>query len=446
MSISSLELRPETESDEDRIFGMIGIGMGPANIALAIALEEAGFDDVAFIESSQEPVWQSGMLLEGSDIQHNPHRDLVSLRDPKSPYSFMNFLFERGRLIHHLNQPSAFPLRREYAEYISWARKKLKTTVFYGEHVNSITLEGPRESPYYRVATNSGRAYLCRSLVLGPGRSAQIPSIFLPHLGTKVVHLNEYLPTVNSRSTDELKHVTLVGGSQSAVEIALDLLNRFPNVRVDIVTRSWSLRAKDHSPFSEEIYFPEFTSYYHSAPIAQRRQLDTFTRPTNYSAADLDVLETLYSKIYEQRLQGDQRCFVHGNIDLQNVTLQDGRIEIHGAERVTGRSTTLQSDLVVLATGFKDMGKGDFQEPHHPLLKDVAKYFSWTADGFLDVAENYELLSATEAIPPLFLNGLCESTHGIGDAGSFSLLSMRAATIANSVMKFSSTRRMGFVS
>ena len=29
----------------------------------------------------------------------------------------------------------------------------------------------------------------------------------------------------------------------------------------------------------------------------------------------------------------------------------------------------------------------------------------------------------------MVLNGLCESTHGIGDAGSFSLLSLRAEMI-----------------
>ena len=38
-------------------------------------------------------------------------------------------------------------------------------------------------------------------------------------------------------------------------------------------------------------------------------------------------------------------------------------------------------------------------------------------------------------MPALFLNGLCESSHGIGDAGSFSLLSLRAKTIAESLRK-----------
>jgi L-ornithine N5-monooxygenase len=31
------------------------------------------------------------------------------------------------------------------------------------------------------------------------------------------------------------------------------------------------------------------------------------------------------------------------------------------------------------------------------------------------------------------LNGLCESSHGMGDAGSFSLLALRSKTIAQSL-------------
>jgi L-ornithine N5-oxygenase len=32
------------------------------------------------------------------------------------------------------------------------------------------------------------------------------------------------------------------------------------------------------------------------------------------------------------------------------------------------------------------------------------------------------------------MNGICESTHGFGDAGSFSLLALRSWTIANALM------------
>jgi lysine/ornithine N-monooxygenase len=46
------------------------------------------------------------------------------------------------------------------------------------------------------------------------------------------------------------------------------------------------------------------------------------------------------------------------------------------------------------------------------------------------------------ALPPIYLNGLCESTHGFGDAGSFSLLALRSSTIARSVSEAISLPRV----
>jgi hypothetical protein len=66
---------------------VIGIGFGPANIALAIAAEELhpGLD-IHFIERNARAGWQEEMLLPESDIQNHPLRDLVTPRNPRSRY------------------------------------------------------------------------------------------------------------------------------------------------------------------------------------------------------------------------------------------------------------------------------------------------------------------------------------------------------------------------
>lgn len=38
-------------------------------------------------------------------------------------------------------------------------------------------------------------------------------------------------------------------------------------------------------------------------------------------------------------------------------------------------------------------------------------------------------LKPVGSMPAIYLNGLCESSHGLGDAGSFSLVSLRVETI-----------------
>ena len=74
---------------------------------------------------------------------------------------------------------------------------------------------------------------------------------------------------------------------------------------------------------------------------------------------------------------------------------------------------------------------GDDNAVHHAFIE--ADRFAFDGSGVLQVGSDYAVKPLDTNVPPLFLNGLCEYTHGIGDAGSFSLLSLRAQTILNSV-------------
>jgi L-ornithine N5-monooxygenase len=81
------------KAEHDAVLDVLGIGFGPANIALAIALEECGSgNSVRFIERRSNPTWHPDMLLDGADIQNNPLRDFVTPRNPRSRYTFVNYL------------------------------------------------------------------------------------------------------------------------------------------------------------------------------------------------------------------------------------------------------------------------------------------------------------------------------------------------------------------
>src|SRR5882757_8921182 len=113
------------------VFDVVGIGFGPANIALAIALEEMlPASTRTFLDQSTEVIWQRNMLFENaldihSNIQNIPHRDLVTPRNPRSRYTFLNYLHENGLLFKHLNMDLMMPMRPEYARYIGWVAKQL---------------------------------------------------------------------------------------------------------------------------------------------------------------------------------------------------------------------------------------------------------------------------------------------------------------------------------
>ncbi len=417
---------------------VLGVGFGPANIALAIVFEECHHPlSLRFIEAQPEPGWQDAMLLDGSDIQNHPARDLVTPRNPRSRYSFMNYLFEQGRLLEHLNLGLEFPLRKEYAKYIRWVAEHFSNCVDRGSKVVDIGLvQISQERPAFLVRTSDGAAYYSRAVVLAPGRTPYIPEPFQGLNSSRVIHVTNYLPFVRAmRDQSAPKSIAVIGGSQSAVEVTLDLAIRFPRARIINYVRSFGLRLKDTSPFSEEAFLPAFTDYYYEASPGSKLQLDSYVRYTNYSSADMDVLRALYRMIYEQRLDGDQRVFVKGNRQILGAVDDTRTVALDLEEVHTNAREWSRFDLVVLATGFRDIGSAQHQERCPPLLKDVLHKFRVDNHGALIVNKDYSLspLPGESASPPVYLNGLCESTHGLGDSGSFSLLSLRAATIAHSL-------------
>lgn len=415
------------------VFDIVGIGFGPSNLALAIGLQEsASALTYRFLDAKQTPDWQDEMLLSGSDIQNNPLRDLVTPRNPRSRYGFVNYLKETGRLFDYLNLPLTYPLRREYAEYIKWVASHFLGDVessAFVQRVEPLLFQGEQ---VWKITYNEQRVIYGRSLVLGTGRTANIPAVFDGLLGPRVFHLNHYLEHIN-RLPSSVQRIGVVGASQSAVEIVLDLTARFPDKEIYSLHRSFSFRLKDTSPFSDKVYFPEFIDYYFGLAPDAKSRLDKQLRGTNYSSADEDVINALYVRIHEEKLQGKQRIRILNNIAVEQAQIAaSGQVQLALKEVNQLTHSTLTLDALVLATGFKDIAAKENGELYPPLLSPHHQRFRVDAQGALVVNRDYSL-TPLDDLPAVFLNGLCESSHGLGDAGSFSLISLRVEHILSAL-------------
>ncbi|MFC0708450.1 SidA/IucD/PvdA family monooxygenase [Azorhizophilus paspali] len=425
-------------STPSAILDILGIGFGPANIALAIALEELAPQlSVRFLERQPAPTWHPNMLLPGSDIQNHPLRDLVTPRNPRSRYSFTNFLFENQRLYEHLNLPLHYPLRVEYAQYVSWVASFFKHQVDYNcEAISVEAVEDGSEGSidHYHVRATDGRVYRARSLVLAPGRTPHIPALFTGIDDIRICHLNHYLPALSEtiEGTQGRCRVAVIGGSQSAVEILLHASEQSGVQEVVGYTRNFGFRQKDTSPFSDEVYFPEFVDIFHRANPEQKARLRQELVYTNYSSSDIDVLNQLYIKRYEQSLRGERQLEIMTCQEIIACEPSPEGVYLQSRNFLTSQICRKSFDLVVLATGFLDLGLGDRQEPCPPLLAPLAAKRK-KDDSHLEIARDY----GVDVVPslPTYLNGLCESSHGMGDAGSFSLLALRSQTIVESLVK-----------
>jgi L-ornithine N5-oxygenase len=52
-------------------------------------------------------------------------KDLATIRNPTSRFSFLAYLRERGRLLDFINHKSLFPSRVEVHDYLEWAAAQL---------------------------------------------------------------------------------------------------------------------------------------------------------------------------------------------------------------------------------------------------------------------------------------------------------------------------------
>lgn len=413
---------------------VIGIGFGPGNLSLAVALEERwpGIRAV-YLEARPEPSWQPGMMLDRSDIQNNPVRDLVSPVDPRSRYSFLNYLHETGRLFEYLNLGLEYPFRLEYARYITWAAEIVGADVRYGTHVEEVVSDG---LGYALVRSSDGREFRAPAVVVAPGRTPRVPAVFAGLGEERAVHFTKYLEAVAGLDGARPR-IAVIGGSQSAVELLLDLRSRFPEGEIRGIVRSFGFRQKDTSPFMDEVYLPGFVDYYYKSSEDSKRALSQDLRFTNYSAADIDVIRQLYVTMYEDRMNDSEVVRLNRNTDVISCEETAKGLLVRCRERHTGELRELEVDLVILATGFLDLGApGSDQQFLPPILDSFADRVRTTSSGHASIARDYRLeLVSGDDDPTIYLNGLCETSHGMGDAGSFSLLSVRAEELARSMSK-----------
>ena len=116
---------------------MIGIGAGPANLSAAALLEPLAEVRAVFYEAKERFAWHPGLLLDGATLQSPYLKDLVTLANPCSPYTFLNYLFCEKRFHRFLIANFADVTRAEFDRYFRWASTRLANLRF-GRRVRAV--------------------------------------------------------------------------------------------------------------------------------------------------------------------------------------------------------------------------------------------------------------------------------------------------------------------
>ncbi|TNY37532.1 lysine N(6)-hydroxylase/L-ornithine N(5)-oxygenase family protein [Thermomonospora catenispora] len=427
---------PPTNGPADRVHDLAGIGFGPSNLALAVALREHNATaaegdrlDAVFFEKQPAFGWHRGMLIDGATMQVSFLKDLATMRNPASEFTFLQYLKARGRLVDFINHKTLFPTRMEFHDYLEWAAGHFTDQVHYGAEVVTVRPvpgDGPVEALEI-VVRHAGRsdelvAHRARNVVIATGLEPVLPPGVTA--GERVWHSHELLHRIDR--LHEPRRLLVVGAGQSGAEVTEYLHRRFPSAEICAVFTKYGYTPADDSPFANRIFDPEAVDHFYTAPEDVKRMLLDYHRSTNYSVVDLELIDELYRRVYQEKVTGERRLRI-----LNASRIAELRTDSAGVRAVveflpTGERTVLEADAVVYATGYR------IGDPT-ALLGEVAEHCLRLPDGGLRVERDYRIATTERVRCGIYLQGPTEHTHGL-TATLLSTTALRVGEIIESIV------------
>nr|POE78650.1 l-ornithine n(5)-monooxygenase [Quercus suber] len=453
-------------SDDDEVHDLVCVGFGPASLSIGIALHDAldaggkslrtRSPKVRFLERQSSFHWHAGMLLPGATMQITFIKDLATMRNPRSEFTFINYLHQKGRLVQFTNLGTFLPLRIEYEDYMKWCAGWFSEVVDYGHSVESVKV-GKTNSDTGAVehfvvtsldyATGLSTSIKTKHVVIATGGRPNLPEC-LPRDHPRIIHSSQYATSIDRLFPEgkQPRTVAVIGAGQSAAEVFNNIPDRFPSAKVKLLIRGTALRPSDDSPFVNEIFDPErVDDIYSQAPSVRAKAL-ALDKATNYAVVRLELLEHIYSTLYSYQIRypskhdWPQQILNHCNVRGMTETALDGeptlRLELEDSSATyhphhPSHHTSLDADLVIVASGYQ-------RNAHEDILRDVRHLMPggdtpgklWTVRRDYGVELEPGVVAGRDA--GLWLQGCNEATHGLSDS-LLSILANRGGEMVSSI-------------
>ncbi|MFD6492398.1 lysine N(6)-hydroxylase/L-ornithine N(5)-oxygenase family protein [Streptomyces sp. NPDC059944] len=419
------------------IYDVVGIGFGPSNLSLAIALEEHGASAPEhpvtshFFERQPSFGWHRNMLLPSTTMQISFLKDLATFRNPMSRFSFISYLHAANRLVQFVNNQDFFPTRQEFHQYLEWAAAGLSDRVTYGAEVTAIrpgTEGGVLNRDLIEVEVRAPDGTLSRVTA----RNVAISTGLVPRLPEGVVadervwHSSQFLGRFNEQDPAGLKSVAVVGAGQSAAEITRFLHDALPGAQVSAVIPSYGYSVADDTPFANQVFDPGAVDEYYFGNERAQDAFWRYHRNTNYSVVDADVIQSLYQRLYDEQVRGSRRLHFRNLTRVAEVKRAGSETRVLLRSLLDDSTEELAVDALVFATGY------DGLDPAR-LLGDFDRHFERDAAGRHRVERDYRLVPASDLTCGVYLQGGTEHSHGLSSA-LLSNIAVRSGEIADSIV------------
>ncbi|MFI0942393.1 lysine N(6)-hydroxylase/L-ornithine N(5)-oxygenase family protein [Streptomyces sp. NPDC021020] len=419
--------------DDPEPFDLLGIGVGPFNLSLAALADAVPDLAAAFYDQRQAFHWHPGLLVDGATLQVPFLADLVTLVDPASRWSFLNYLKSRERLFPFYFAERFHIHRAEYDAYCRWVADALPSTHF-GQQVDTVRWDPGHarfEVDHTQLdargeAEALGRTY-ARHLVLGVGTAPYVPEPLRPLAqapAVPVVHSAEYVPQRERLLAAE--HVTVIGSGQSGAEVFLDLLRSRPVGREAItwLARTPAFAPMEYSRLGLEHFTPDYTRYFHGLPEQVRDGL--LPRQWQlHKGIDTETITAIHDELYRRTLDGGwPDAVLTPGVSVRTAgRIGTTAIELHLEHAEQGTRSRLVTNAVVLATGYRE-------RPVDQLLAPLADRLLRDAAGRPRVDARHRLELDRSVTGRIYVQNAERHTHGVG-APDLGLAAWRSAVILN---------------
>lgn len=373
----------------DTVYDFAAIGIGPFNLGLACLTAPIEELNGLFLDKSPDFNWHPGMMLTDVRLQTPFLSDLVTLADPTSPFSFLNYIKEQGRMYSFYIRENFFLLRQEYNQYCQWAARQLDNLHFNTEVLSIEYSDTDRCYVIHTRTTGNGNdsgqslTYRARRLVLGTG-----PVPFIPPcsqgLAPQAIHSSTYLD--HKAELQARRSITVLGSGQSAAEIFHDLLQDIDSHGYELswITRSPRYFPLEYTKLTLEMTSPEYVDYFYDLPAHKRSELNQQQRNL-YKGINSDLIDDIYELLYTKRLSGEVKVNLLTNSELKQSSRLGHKpgLKLEFFQHEQQRPFQHVTEGLVLATGYH------YQPP--AFLEGITDRIRWDDNGRFDVGRYYSI-------------------------------------------------------
>lgn len=388
-----------------KVFDLIGIGIGPFNLGLAALLQDHPNIKYLFLEQKESFNWHPGLLLPWARLQVPYFADLVTLANPQSPYTYINYLHVQKRLFRFSAHENIFPLRAEYNQYCRWVVDQLPGLLFNHRCVQITynTVEKYYVVEWKNPLTNDKGLFHAKQLVIGIGTQPYIPeSIQIPK-HPNVIHSSDYL--LHKHTLLANGNITLIGSGQSAAEIFCDLL-QYGNLlhNLDWCTRSRQIAPMDYSRFALEMASPDYVNYFFGLPEKTKAEI-LVSQAYLYKGINRQLIELIHDQLYIMHAQGGSfKPCIYTSLELAGIQHAGKSLHLSFRHRDTRKEFTRTTGSVILATGYQYKVPG--------FLNAIRDRINWNGNGWFQVQKQYTV----DENQTIFVQNADLYSHGFNSA------------------------------